>query len=267
MTLTPPRQKVDRDEVFLEYTKSICPVCKTVIDAEVNVKDNKVFLRKRCKEHGKFEALLYSDAEMYFAAMRYNKPGTIPLEFQTEVVDGCPLDCGLCPEHKQHACLGIIEVNSNCNLDCPICFADSGHQPDGFSLTLEQVETGLDAFVRSEGEPEVVMFSGGEPTIHPLILDFIKMAKDKGVHMVTLNTNGIRLAHDRKFVEGAGRAEAGHLHAVRRLRGEHPPRRSGAATCGRPRPRRWRTAPSSACPCRSSPPSRRTSTSTSSAPS
>jgi 7,8-dihydro-6-hydroxymethylpterin dimethyltransferase len=200
VTLTPPRQKVDRDEVFLEYTKSICPVCKTVIDAEVNVKDNKVFLRKRCAEHGKFEALLYSDAKMYFDSLRYNKPGTIPLETQTEVKDGCPLDCGLCPEHKQHACLGIIEVNSNCNLDCPICFADSGHQPDGFSLTLDQVEAGLDAFVRSEGEPEVVMFSGGEPTIHPQILDFIKMAKDKGVHMVTLNTNGIRLAHDRKFL-------------------------------------------------------------------
>ncbi|HEX2046391.1 MAG TPA: radical SAM protein, partial [Acidimicrobiales bacterium] len=142
----------------------------------------------------------YSDAKMYFDSLRYNKPGTIPLETQTEVKDGCPLDCGLCPEHKQHACLGIIEVNSNCNLDCPICFADSGHQPDGFSLTLEQVEAGLDAFVRSEGEPEVVMFSGGEPTIHPQILDFIKMAKDKGVHMVTLNTNGIRLAHDRKFL-------------------------------------------------------------------
>ncbi|CAN5127873.1 hypothetical protein BH18ACT4_BH18ACT4_01670 [soil metagenome] len=200
MTMTPPRQKVDRDEVFLEYTKSICPVCKTVIDAEVNVKDNRVFLRKRCTEHGLFEALLYSDAEMYFASLRYNKPGTFPLETQTEVKDGCPLDCGLCPEHKQHACLGIIEVNSNCNLDCPICFADSGHQPDGFSLSMDQVEAGLDAFVRSEGEPEVVMFSGGEPSIHPQILDFIKMAKDKGVHMVTLNTNGIRLAHDRKFL-------------------------------------------------------------------
>ena len=47
MTLTPPRQKVDREEVFLEYTKSICPVCKTVIDAEVNVKENRVFLRMR----------------------------------------------------------------------------------------------------------------------------------------------------------------------------------------------------------------------------
>ena len=59
---------------------------------------------------------------------RFNKPGTIPLAFQTEVKDGCPSDCGLCPEHKQHACLGIIEVNTGCNLDCPICFADSGHQ-------------------------------------------------------------------------------------------------------------------------------------------
>jgi hypothetical protein len=60
------------------------------------------------------------------------------LTFQTEVKDGCPSDCGLCPEHKQHACLGIIEVNTGCNLDCPICFADSGHQPDGYSITLER---------------------------------------------------------------------------------------------------------------------------------
>ena len=154
-------QKVDRDEVFLEYTKSICPVCKVVVDAEVNARDNKVFLRKRCPTHGRFEALLYSDAGMYVDSMRFNKPGTIPLATQTEIRDGCPLDCGLCPEHKQHACLGIIEVNSGCNLDCPICFADSGHQPDGFSLSVAQVEAGLDAFVRSEGEPEVVMFSGG----------------------------------------------------------------------------------------------------------
>ena len=133
------------------------------------------------------------------SSARFNKPGTIPLTFQTEVKDGCPSDCGLCPEHKQHACLGIIEVNTACNLDCPVCFADSGHQPDGFSLTLEQVEAGLDAFVAAEGEPEVVMFSGGEPSIHPQILDFCAMAGDKGVRTVVLNTNGIRLAHDPRF--------------------------------------------------------------------
>jgi uncharacterized radical SAM superfamily Fe-S cluster-containing enzyme len=199
VTRLTPQERVDRDEVFLEYTKSICPVCKVVVDGEVNVRDGKVFLRKRCRDHGSFEALLYSDAQMYAASMRFNKPGTIPLQFQTEVRDGCPLDCGLCPDHKQHACLGLIEVNTACNLDCPVCFADSGHHPDGFSLSLEQVEAGLDAFVAAEGEPEVVMFSGGEPSIHPQILEFCAMARDKGVRIVVLNTNGIRLAHDPTF--------------------------------------------------------------------
>jgi uncharacterized radical SAM superfamily Fe-S cluster-containing enzyme len=192
--------RVERDEVFLELTRSICPVCKRVVDAEVNIRDNKVVLRKRCPEHGPFEALVYSDAELYMSQLRFNKPGTLPLELQTETRDGCPLDCGLCPEHKQHTCLALIEVNTGCNLDCPICFADSGHQPDGYALTLEQVEFMLDSFVAAEGEPEVVQFSGGEPTIHPQILDFVELAQAKGIRTVMLNTNGIRLARDRRFV-------------------------------------------------------------------
>ncbi len=192
-------ERVDRDEVFLEVTRSICPVCKRVLDAEVNARDDQVFLRKRCPEHGSFEARVYGDATMYVDAMRFNKPGTIPLETQTEVHDGCPLDCGLCPEHKQHACLGVLEVNSACDLDCPICFADSGHQPDGFTLTDEQVERALDAFVRAEGEPEVVMFSGGEPSIHPRILELLALARAKPIRHVVLNTNGIRLARDASF--------------------------------------------------------------------
>lgn len=205
MTKSPPvKAKVDRDEIFVEITKSICPVCKRVIDGEVNVRNDKVYLRKRCPEHGSFEALVYGDAQMYFDSLRFNKPGTIPLEVQTEVVDGCPLDCGICPEHKQHSCVGLIEINSNCNLDCPVCFADSGHQTDGFSLTREQVELGLDTFVRAEGEPEVVMFSGGEPTIHPRILEFVALAREKGVKLVTVNTNGLRLARDRRFAEALG---------------------------------------------------------------
>jgi uncharacterized radical SAM superfamily Fe-S cluster-containing enzyme len=198
------RVKQDRDEVFVELTKSICPVCKVVVDAQVNIRDDKVYLRKRCKEHGTFEALVYGDAQMYLDSTRFNKPGTIPLQFQTEVVDGCPSDCGLCPEHKQHACLGIVEVNTSCNLDCPICFADSGHQPDGYSITLEQCDAMLDVFVASEGEAEVVMFSGGEPTIHKDILAMIELAQSKRIRNVNLNTNGIRLATDKPFVQALG---------------------------------------------------------------
>lgn len=198
------QQKQDRDEVFVEYTKSICPVCKVVVDGQVNIRENKVYLRKRCVEHGWFEALVYGDAQAYLNSGRFNKPGTIPLAFQTEVKDGCPSDCGLCPEHKQHACLGIIEVNTNCNLDCPICFADSGHQPDGYSISPQQCERMLDVFVEAEGEPEVVMFSGGEPTIHKHILDFVDLAQQRPIKAVNLNTNGIRLASDKRFVQALG---------------------------------------------------------------
>ena len=193
------RVKRDADYIFHDLTRSICPKCLTPIDAQVLLKENRVIMRKRCPSHGWFESLLSSDAEMYIASLPYNKPGTFPLGYSTEVVDGCPLDCGLCPEHQQHTCLGLIEVNSHCNLDCPICFADA--QP-GFSLSMEQVERMLDKFVELEGEPEVVQFSGGEPTLHPDILTMLNMAKDKGVKVVMLNTNGIRIARDDAFLAG-----------------------------------------------------------------
>lgn len=108
----PAAVKHDADYVFFELTRSICPDCRRPIDAHILLRDGKVFLRKRCSEHGQFEALVYADADAYVRNARYNKPGTIPLSFSSEARYGCPYDCGLCPEHQQHVCLGIIEVNS-----------------------------------------------------------------------------------------------------------------------------------------------------------
>ena len=197
-----PRLKQDADFVFHDLTRSICPECKGVIDAQIIIRQNKVYMRKRCPTHGWFEGIISSDAEMYVNSIKFNKPGTIPLEFSTEVKDGCPLDCGLCPEHKQHICLGIIEVNTACNLNCPVCFANAGI---GFSLTLAQAEGMLDRFIEIEGDPEVIQFSGGEPTIHPQLLDMIQAAKDRGVRQVMVNTNGVRIAKDDRFLESLAR--------------------------------------------------------------
>ena len=191
-------QKRTADSVFYELTRSMCPECKQIIDAQIHLKNNKVYMRKRCKTHGWFEALISSDAEGYVNSLKYNKPGDVPLEFSTEVKDGCPYDCGLCPEHKQHACLVIIEVNTGCNMACPTCFMDAG---PGFNLRADEVETMLDTFVRTEGDPEVVQFSGGEPTLHPKLLDFIRMAQDKGIRHVMVNTNGRRIVQDRAWAD------------------------------------------------------------------
>jgi 7,8-dihydro-6-hydroxymethylpterin dimethyltransferase len=196
LELAPPRKR-DADYVFYELTRSICPQCRKVIDAKILIRDDKVYMAKRCPDCGPFEALLYGDAEMYASFAKFNKPGTIPLAFGSEIKDGCPLDCGLCPDHQQHACLGIIEVNSACNMDCPLCFAAAS---PGFSLAIEEVEAMLDDLVRTEGTPEVIQFSGGEPTIHPQIMDFVRAAKSRGVPFVMVNTNGKRIAHDDRFL-------------------------------------------------------------------
>jgi uncharacterized radical SAM superfamily Fe-S cluster-containing enzyme len=189
--------KKDADYVFYELTRTICPECRRVIDGHVLIRDNKVYMRKRCPDHGSFEGLIYGDAQLYTSSSKFNKPGTIPLEFSTEIKDGCPHDCGLCPDHQQHACLGIIEVNSACDMACPLCFAEAA---PGFSLALEEVEEILDHYVATEGNPQVVQFSGGEPTIHPQIVPMLKAAQARGIDNVMLNTNGKRIAHDDRFL-------------------------------------------------------------------
>ncbi len=81
----PVTEKQTADSVFYELTRSICPECRRLIDAEIHLRGGRVIMRKRCPDHGWFEALVSPDVDDYLASLKYNKPGTIPLEFLTEV--------------------------------------------------------------------------------------------------------------------------------------------------------------------------------------
>jgi len=197
------RQPV-RNHIFHEITRGLCPECRKVVDAQVLMRDGGVYLRKHCPEHGWHEAPVSSDADWYLNSLKYNKPGAVPYDFATAVQQGCPDDCGLCPEHQQHTCIGIIEITTRCNLSCPTCFADAGTGTSarlsaGHDLSVAQVEAILDRFLETEGQPEVVQISGGEPTIHPHLLDILAAAKARSIRHVMLNTNGLRLAQDPDF--------------------------------------------------------------------
>ncbi len=124
------------DHVFYGLTRSLCPECKRVVDAQTLIRDGAVYLRKRCPEHGWHEALVSSDAEWYLNSLKYDKPGAMPLDFATSTDRGCPYDCGICPEHRQHTCLALIEITTRCNLACPTCFADSSLPLPGTSAPL-----------------------------------------------------------------------------------------------------------------------------------
>jgi 7,8-dihydro-6-hydroxymethylpterin dimethyltransferase len=83
-------------------------------------------------------------------------------------------------------------------LTCPVCFANSSPAKDG-TKSLVEVEQMLDMLVESEGEPDLVQISGGEPTIHPQIMDILRLTMTKPIRHVMLNTNGLRIAREDGF--------------------------------------------------------------------
>lgn len=189
----------NKDYIYYDHTISLCNECHRQISAKIIFENNKVFLAKTCREHGFQKVMIATDIEYYKQIRNYNKASEYPVKPHTETKYGCPFDCGICPDHEQHSCLTLIEVTDRCNLTCPTCYASSS-PTHGNHRSLEQIEKMLDAIVRSEGEPDVVQISGGEPTIHPDFFKIIEMAKAKPIKHLMVNTNGIRIANDESFV-------------------------------------------------------------------
>jgi len=189
-----------RPYTYYDFTVSLCPECLKRIDAKIVYDDTGVYMHKACKNHGDFVVPLATDVEYYKNIRNYNKASEMPLIFNTEVKRGCPYDCGLCTDHEQHSCLSIIEVTDRCNLTCPTCYASSSPHY-GRHRTLEEIEKMFDIIVANEGRPDVIQISGGEPTVHPDFFAILDIAKKKPIRHLMLNTNGIRLAKDKAFVE------------------------------------------------------------------
>lgn len=59
----------------------------------------------------------------------------------------------------------------------------------------------LDVLVASEGEPDLVQISGGEPTLHPQFFEILAAAKARPIRHLMLNTNGLRIAREAGFAE------------------------------------------------------------------
>ncbi|MCL6504478.1 MAG: radical SAM protein [Pirellulales bacterium] len=186
-----------RDHVFLGTTHSLCPECLAVVPAKIIARGGRVYFRKRCSTHGVREDFVCSDVGLY-DRLEYAVPARLPAAFGVEPQRGCPYDCGLCSEHEQHTCVGLVEITSNCNLTCPLCYAASG--PGGQHLSLDECRRAIDRLLQVEGLPEVLQLSGGEPTIHPQFLEVLDHACRQPIDVVMVNTNGIRLAHDPKLV-------------------------------------------------------------------
>ncbi|HEX8168191.1 MAG TPA: radical SAM protein [Beijerinckiaceae bacterium] len=204
---TPSLRKA-RPYVFYGQTTSLCETCRGLVPAKICIDGDEVFYEKRCGAHGVQKTLISTDARFYKWQREFLKPGDRPLALQSRTDYGCPYDCGLCPDHEQHSCLAIVEVNEACNLDCPVCFADSSPRRTSH-LPLATIERMLDTLVGSEGEPDLVQLSGGEPTIHPDILAIVDAAQSRPIRHLMINTNGVRIATDPDFVAALAERKRG----------------------------------------------------------
>jgi uncharacterized radical SAM superfamily Fe-S cluster-containing enzyme len=187
-----------RDYTFLGTTRSLCPHCRRLVDAKIIVRDQRVYFRKQCPEHGTIEDFVCSDVN-YYDRHEFDQPARTPRAFGTLPDKGCPFDCGLCTEHEQHTCIALVEITSSCNLKCPMCFAESG--PGGKHIDFATYTRMVDRYVALEGVADVLQISGGEPTIHPELVRMVRYAYEQPIAVVMINTNGIRLAHDPALVE------------------------------------------------------------------
>ncbi len=186
------------DYTFLGTTRSLCPRCRRLVEAKIIVRKGRVYFRKNCPEHGICEDFVCSDVA-YYDRHEFSQPARLPNAYGTKSDKGCPYDCGICTEHEQHTCIALIEITSGCNLECPMCFAESG--PGGKFLDLATYKKMVDRYVFLEGIPDVLQISGGEPTIHPELLSMVRYAYEQPIQAVMINTNGVRLAHDPGLVE------------------------------------------------------------------
>ncbi len=190
----------ERPYIYYDHTISICNTCHRRISAKIIFENGKVFMTKRCPEHGFQKSLISDDIEFYKNIRNYNKASEYPKEPHTHTDYGCPMDCGICADHEQHSCLTLIELTDRCNLTCPTCYSSSS-PTHGRHKTLEEIKAMIDAVVQSEGEPDVVQLSGGEPTIHPNFFEVLDYCKKQPIKHLMVNTNGIRIANDTGFAE------------------------------------------------------------------
>ncbi len=185
----------------LEDTYSICPACNkegkiVKIPAEIIEENGKVYITKKCKEHGSFKEIYFSDADVYKKWMKYKVTGTDSPDVKTSVFD-YP---ALYDIHKSQSVLTNLLVTNRCNLRCSYCFMNAGASGKVYEPSLSEIR---ELLVQARNEQPIgskaLQITGGEPTMRKDLFDIIDMGKELGFSHMQLNTNALKLADSAEY--------------------------------------------------------------------
>ncbi len=185
---------------IIRETISVCPICLKKVKAKIVEENGKILVKKSCTRHGNFNDVYWNNAELYHWAEGIGHKMTGIKSFRKQSLDECPDDCGLCSLHTSKTVMAVIDVTNECDLKCPICFADAANMRGTYKPTKETIHRMLKFLKKQDPPPPAVMFSGGEPTVRDDLVEMVKMAHELKF-MILLATNGLKMAQNPKMVK------------------------------------------------------------------
>lgn len=146
---------------LLKRTRSVCPTCLDVVDADVAVVDGEVRMFKTCPAHGPAQGRVETDLPFYRARMNH------------------------APVRRRPATTLVIPATHRCNLDCALCYVPKRSRDN---LSFQDLQALIDAV-----EVPVIGLSGGEPTLRKDLPQLIRHVRARGKHCLLLS-NAIKLS-------------------------------------------------------------------------
>lgn len=198
------------DYTVLKSVRAVCPRCfsendgfdpeypSDICDAHLVEREGAVYLRRWCRRgHGEVWSLYEEDAALWRYLQQWRVPTKIVNPDTTEIYP-VPMgyEYGLGPGHLQHSCIYLLDLTTQCNLTCPACYTSSSPALSHYLPVDEAVHAVETAIEREAGRLDVVMLSGGEPTVHPQIRSLMERLCELPITRILLNTNGVRLANE-----------------------------------------------------------------------
>jgi organic radical activating enzyme len=202
-----------RGDRIHRYVNAFCPICHEQdpdrqlaevarLSGWLVERDGRMWLERGCARHGLIRTLYDEVPEI----LRYLEQWTAPTKVHEPDVRGnfAPVPAayaaGLPEMQSQHTCILLEDLLDHCNLKCPTCFAES--EPALSRVApLQQVLANIDTRIaREQGKLDVVMLSGGEPTLYPWLEELLAALVARPIVRIMLNTNGLRVAQDDALV-------------------------------------------------------------------
>ena len=203
-----------RDDRILRYVSAFCPHCHTEqpnrpladvarLSGWLAARDGRVWLERACATHGLVRTMYDEDPEI----LAYLEEWTAPTKTHTPDVAGNfdPVPSaylrGLPEMQTQHTCILLADVTEACNLRCPTCFTESGPDLHGIVPVAEILANVDQRLARENGKLDVVMLSGGEPTVHPGLAELLAELVRRPVTRTLVNSNGLLIARDDEVLD------------------------------------------------------------------